>query len=208
LYLPQNTPVKQANIKLIGYNEDFEKTIEMSPAMMKQRIIPFIPFILFLVAIGYFLLIAVQHDENIENPHINKPAPSFSVPMYRAKYELKNHDLVGQLSLVHFFATDCSGCEIERGILHKLKETNTIPIYGIAVNTDEWRLSKWIQEYGNPYKRIGVDRFGKMRLDWGVLGTPETFIIDSEGTVLYRFAGSLTPEFVKEVVLPIIERNG
>ncbi|MFL2660901.1 MAG: DsbE family thiol:disulfide interchange protein [Alphaproteobacteria bacterium] len=107
--------------------------------------------------------------------------------------ELKNNDV----NIVNFFASWCPPCRFEHPQLSILSKQ--IPIIGIAKKNDIDDLVPWLEELGNPYKKIGIDREGLISIDWGVYGLPETFIIDNNGVIKYKHVGPIMKDDLKKI---------
>ncbi|MGH6894850.1 MAG: DsbE family thiol:disulfide interchange protein, partial [Dongiaceae bacterium] len=109
-------------------------------------------------------------------------------------------------SLVNVFASWCVACRYEHPIFLRLKQTGVVPIHGIDYKDKPEDAAAWLDELGDPYVRTGADLDGRVGIDWGVAGVPETFIIDSEGRVAYKQIGPITQEALDDTILPLIDR--
>jgi len=111
----------------------------------------------------------------------------------------------GQVKLVNYWASWCAPCRVEHPNLDQLAAEG-IPIYGINYKDDPAKAVAFLEELGDPYAAIGADASGRMALDWGVYGVPETYVIDGDGTIILRFAGPVTQRVMRETLLPALER--
>ncbi|MDZ7683697.1 MAG: DsbE family thiol:disulfide interchange protein [Gammaproteobacteria bacterium] len=149
----------------------------------------------------------------LEDPHylpselINRPFPEFSAAeLHDESRQVTTEDLQGQVSLVNVWATWCANCIIEHPELMRIKNEEDIPIYGINYNDDVAKARRWLERYDNPYELNIVDDEGKLGIDLGVYGAPETFIIDENAVIQYRHVGVLTEEIFDDTFRPIIDQ--
>ena len=108
--------------------------------------------------------------------------------------------------VVNFFASWCVPCRIEHPLLMRLSQQDHVPIYGIAYKDKPEDAAKLLAQMGDPYRRIGLDQNGRTGLDFGVYGVPETYVIDRDGHIRKRFVGPLTPEQVRDELLPLLQK--
>jgi cytochrome c biogenesis protein CcmG/thiol:disulfide interchange protein DsbE len=109
----------------------------------------------------------------------------------------------GQVKLVNYWASWCGPCRVEHPNLEQLAGEG-VPIYGINYKDDAGNARRFLDDLGDPYAAVGVDESGRMALDWGVYGVPETYVIDGEGTILLRVAGPLTQRVLTETIRPAL----
>ena len=119
--------------------------------------------------------------------------------------ELKFEKYKNKVFAVNFFASWCAPCRIEAPIIEDLSKI--IPIVGIAYKDKPIDTKKFFEEFGNPYDQIGIDDSGKVAIEWGVYGVPETFLINEKGEIIYRHAGPLLYNTFNSEVLPIIKNS-
>jgi cytochrome c biogenesis protein CcmG/thiol:disulfide interchange protein DsbE len=165
-----------------------------------------IPAAVFAVlAAGFYAGLGI--DPNVlPSPLIDQPAPRFALPPLQGEAQgFSSADLQGHVSLVNTFASWCAPCRAEHPILNALARTKRVPIYGIDYKDKEDAAVAWIAELGNPYTRIGADD-GRVGIDWGIYGVPETFIVDKGGRVRYKHVGPLTAAEVEGTILPLVAR--
>jgi cytochrome c biogenesis protein CcmG/thiol:disulfide interchange protein DsbE len=158
-----------------------------------------------LLAVGFFVGLGI--DPNVlPSPLIDQPAPEFALPPLESDQRgFSSADLQGHVSLVNTFASWCAPCRSEHPVLNALAQTKRVPIYGINYKDKTDNARAWISELGNPYTKIGADD-GRVGIEWGVYGVPETFLVDSEGRVRYKHVGPLTPADVEHTILPLVAR--
>jgi cytochrome c biogenesis protein CcmG/thiol:disulfide interchange protein DsbE len=152
------------------------------------------------------LILGLRSDPSeLPSQYIGKPAPQFSLPTLKDPSKtLSTADLKGQVSLVNIWATWCGGCRTEHGFLLELARTNTIPIYAIDWRDNRPDALNFMNQLGDPYVASGFDEDGRVGIDWGAYGAPETFLIDAEGMVVYRFTGPLNRAFWEQEFVPRI----
>ena len=170
--------------------------------------------VLYAMPLAVFLLIGVwiavpliRGDDPRQLPSalIDQPAPDFELPPLPG-YEngLSTADLVGQVDLVNVFASWCVPCLAEHPIITRLAEEAGVRVLGINYQDAPDDALDWLERHGNPYERIGADRDGRIAIDWGVYGVPETFIVDRDGRIRYRHPGPITPDILTQEILPLL----
>lgn len=157
--------------------------------------------------IGIFLGIGLTlNPGEVPSPLIGKPAPEFALPPVRGRIEgLSTKDLKGDVSLVNVFASWCTACLDEHPLLMQLYQENIVPIYGLNYKDRPEDAAAWLDTLGDPYTRTGADINGRVGIDWGVYGVPETFIVDRQGQIAYKHIGAIDAKVLKETLLPLIK---
>lgn len=173
---------------------------------LKRRRWYLVPILGF-AALAVLLAIGLQLDpRRVPSPLIGKPAPVFSLPPVKGRtLGLASADLIGRASLVNVFASWCVACREEHPILMQFKEQGLVPIHGLNYKDDPGDAAAWLDQYGDPYTRTGADLDGRVAIDWGVYGVPETFIVDRRGHIAYKHIGPITPEALQRKILPLIK---
>lgn len=134
-----------------------------------------------------------------------KPAPDIQLALLGSEPLFTREDLRdGKVKLVNFWASWCAPCRVEHPNLQALSNEG-VPVYGVNYKDQPDKALGFLAELGNPYTAIGADPSGRMALDWGVYGVPETFVIDGEGTVLFRFAGPVTERVIEKDLRPLLD---
>lgn len=176
------------------------------PASIKRFVLPGLVVLVFAVIVVFFAL-GLQHDpRKLPSALLDQAAPSFDLPGLKdGQPGLKTADLKGQVTLVNIFASWCVPCRVEHPLLMRLAKENKVDVLGIAWKDQRQDASSFLDELGNPYKRIGFDGSGRVGIDWGVYGVPETYVIDREGRIRYKVVGPMMPQELTERVLPLIE---
>lgn len=141
----------------------------------------------------------------LPSPYIDKAAPAFDLPQLQdPQARLSNADLLGRKSLVNVWATWCVGCREEHAYLMELAAQEFIPVYGINWRDSREDALRWLQQYGDPYKATGFDADGRVGIDWGVYGAPETFLVDENGVVLHKHLGPLSEPIWQRDFVPLL----
>jgi cytochrome c biogenesis protein CcmG/thiol:disulfide interchange protein DsbE len=169
-----------------------------------KRLLTLLPLALFAVLIGYFAL-GLQHDPHLlPSAMIDKPAPEFALPpLLDDKPGLARADLADGPVLVNFFASWCVPCRAEHPILARIAGEG-VRIDGIDYKDKPDDAKRWLTELGDPYRRLAVDRDGRVAIDFGVYGVPETYVVDRAGKIRYRQVGPITPDDLARTIRPLL----
>ncbi len=169
------------------------------------RLIFILPLLLFGAIAVYFAIGLTKDPRNLPSALIDKTAPEFTLPPLRdGEPGLANTDLGGEVKIVNVFASWCVPCKLEHPVFMRFSQQNDTPLYGINYKNIKSEAVAWLSQLGDPYQRIGFDLSGRVGIEWGVYGVPETYIIDKEGRIRYRHAGPILPKVMKETILPLI----
>jgi cytochrome c biogenesis protein CcmG/thiol:disulfide interchange protein DsbE len=142
----------------------------------------------------------------IPTPLIGKPVPQFALPPVKGRaLGLASANLVGEPSLVNVFASWCVECQLEHPLIMQMKSRGVAPIHGLNDKNRPDDAARWLNTFGDPYTRTGADLDGRVAIDWGVYGVPETFVIDADGRVAFKHIGPLTAEVVERTIMPLID---
>lgn len=172
-----------------------------------RRLILVVPLIGFL-SLAVALAVGLSRDPSrIPSALIGKPVPQFSLPPVKGRsLGLSSTDLHGEVSLVNVFASWCVACREEHPVLMQMKADNIVPIHGLNYKDQPDNAARWLNTMGDPYMRTGADLDGRVAIDWGVYGVPETFVITKEGRIAYKHIGAVTPTVLEEKLLPLIRK--
>lgn len=155
------------------------------------------------------LSVALDPDRNLNDlpsPLLNKPAPEFDLPSLTDETQRVSLASFGnEMVLLNIWATWCVGCRQEHGFLNELAESGAIPIYGINWRDQRAEALQWLQQLGDPYTATGYDEDGRVGIDWGAYGAPETFLIAADGTVLFKQLGPLSWPLWQQNFVPLID---
>ena len=144
----------------------------------------------------------------VPSPLIDKPAPVVSIckrstPLRRL---LSSEDMRGQVWLLNVWASWCSGCREEHPVLVEFAKTRTVPIVGLDYKDQPDDARRWLDNFGNPYVASVSDPDGRTGIEFGVYGVPETFVIDKAGIIRYKQIGPITPEVLRDTILPLVKK--
>lgn len=143
----------------------------------------------------------------VPSPLIGKPVPDFELPPVQGRsLGLASADLTGEVSLVNVFASWCTACREEHPLFMRLQREGAVPIHGLNYKDQPEDAAAWLDELGDPYSRTGADIKGRVGIDWGVYGVPETFVIDHEGRIAYKHIGPITDRAWRDTLQPLIQR--
>lgn len=164
-----------------------------------------LPLILFIV-MAIFLAIGLNlNPSEIPSPLLDKPAPAFAAAKLQLPDEkLTNADLKGQVWLFNVWASWCVSCREEHPVLNELARQKAVTIIGLNYKDDPTAAKNWLDTLGNPYNVSIMDQDGRIGLDWGVYGVPETFVVDKKGIVRYKHTGPVSINDVQQTFLPLI----
>jgi cytochrome c biogenesis protein CcmG/thiol:disulfide interchange protein DsbE len=141
----------------------------------------------------------------IVSPLIGKAAPQFVLPnLLDDKSPLGSDVLKGRWALVNVWGTWCAECRAEHTALLAIHQEGKVPIIGIDWKDDDAQALAWLSELGNPYERVGADRDGRIAVDWGVYGAPETFLVNPAGVIVHKHVGALSPAVWQHEFMPLI----
>ena len=172
---------------------------------MKARYL--IPLVLFFVLAG-FLAVGLQRDPHeIPSPLVSKPAPAFEVPQVAAAdKQFSPKDMRGQVWMLNVWASWCVACRVEHPVLVDIGRSKVVPLIGLDYKDTRPAALKFLGQNGDPYGLSAFDADGRVGIDYGVYGVPETFVIDKEGVIRYKHIGPITAEALDKTILPLIER--
>ena len=177
------------------------------PTANRRRLILLLPLALFgVLAIVLGVGLSLNPRE-VPSPLIGKPVPAFDLPPVKGRtLGLASRDLVGDVSLVNVFASWCVACRAEHPLLVDLARRGVVAIHGLNYKDPPDDAARWLEEWGDPYTRTGADIDGRVAIEWGVYGVPETFLIGPDGKIAYKHIGPMTAEFVQGHLMPMIEK--
>ena len=166
-----------------------------------------IPALLFLVLTG-FLFVGLYKDPSlIPSPLIGKPIPTFATSTLRDSGKIiTDKDIQGDYALINVWATWCAACKQEHAALVYLASKLQVPIYGLNYKDDRGAAINWLQQYGDPYVINIFDENGRIGIDFGVYGAPETFLVDGNGIIHHKLVGVMTPDVWEKQFTPKIKQ--
>jgi cytochrome c biogenesis protein CcmG, thiol:disulfide interchange protein DsbE len=164
-----------------------------------------LPLAIFL-ALAVFLYVGLYRDpRDVPSPLIGKPAPSFKVPTLHDETKLlAREDFLGKPWILNVWASWCQPCREEHPLLVEWAKRSQVRIVGLHYKDTKQAGLRWLQQLGNPYAVTLFDGDGRLGLDFGVYGVPETFVIDPQGVIRFKHKGALTPQVMREKVEPLL----
>jgi len=174
-------------------------------------------YLRFLIPLGVFLglvaflAVGLKLDpKEVPSPLIGKPAPDFVLTrLDNPAQTILRDDLLGKVWMLNVWASWCVACREEHPLLVKFSRQKLLPVYGLNYKDERMAGLRWLSSFGNPYDASLFDKDGRVGIDWGVYGVPETFIIDRQGVVRFKHIGPLTPEVIRTRIEPLVrELNG
>ena len=171
-----------------------------------RRLIFLVPLALFIVlAVAFALGLRPGRDPSeLPSAMIDKPMPAFDLATLDGTGRLASAALKGQVVLINFFASWCVPCRSEQPVLLRLKANNAVALFGIDYKDKTQDAQRYLAQLGDPYQRIGVDADGRLAIDFGVYGVPETYVIDKSGRIRLRHVGPIMPDALDGTILPLI----
>ena len=163
------------------------------------------PFVIFIVLAGFLLVGLNLNPREVPSPLIDKPAPAFTLPqLHDPSKQFSSQDMKGQVWLLNVWASWCVSCRQEHPVLMDLASQNIVPIYGLDYKDKRADGLAWLRNGGNPYVLSIVDKEGRVGIDYGVYGVPETYVIDKQGIIRYKQIGPVTVASLQEKILPLV----
>lgn len=168
-----------------------------------------VPAGLFIALIAFFFVGLGRDKQTLPSPLLGKPAPQFELPrLDDPSQTIANSRFAGQPYVVNVWATWCVGCRQEHEALLEIARRSEVPVLGLNWKDDRQLASRWLLELGDPYTVTAFDEEGRVAIDWGVYGAPETFLIDAGGMVVHKHVAPITLEIWERDFLPLIRTSG
>lgn len=167
-----------------------------------------IPLGLFLVLVVFLAIGLTRGDDRDKLPSalINKPAPTFRLPQLQDPAKtFSAEDMRGKVWLLNVWASWCVACRDEHSHLLDYERSGVVPIYGLNYKDKNEDALGWLEELGDPYVLSAVDLDGRVGIDYGVYGAPETYVIDKSGTIRLKHIGPMMPDVWSEKILPLVQ---
>lgn len=172
-----------------------------------RRLLLIAPLIGFAALVAAFAARLGSDPNLVPSPLIGRLVPEFNLPPVKGRLlGLASVNLKGEVSLVNVFASWCVACRDEHPVLMRLKTDGVVAIHGLDYKDKPDDAAKWLDTMGDPYGRTGADRDGRVGIDWGVYGVPETFVVDAGGHIALKQVGAITPEILEKTILPLVAK--
>ena len=166
-----------------------------------------------LIPLGIFGVLAIflyvglgLNPTRVESPLIDKPAPSFTLPqLQQPTATFSSEEMKGKVWLLNVWASWCVSCRYEHPVFMQLARSKIVPIYGLNYKDEREDSIAWLRQHGNPYVLSAYDIEGRVGIDYGVYGTPETYVIDQQGVIRYKHIGPVSPKDLQDTILPLVK---
>jgi cytochrome c biogenesis protein CcmG/thiol:disulfide interchange protein DsbE len=185
-------------------------------AQGRSNFLRLLPVVIFVVIAGFFAMALRSGDPSlVPSTLVGKKVPKTTFPPVDGLEAaagtpaagFTSDDLAkGKVSVVNYWASWCVPCVDEHPMLEQLKTASGVDVYGINYKDQAAAARRFLGRYGNPFTAVGTDADGRAAIDWGVYGTPETFVVNGKGEVIYKHVGPITPESLQTKLLPIIAK--
>jgi len=174
---------------------------------MSRFVLPLAGFI----ALAVVLAIGIKHAPEkgaIPSVLIGKPAPAFTLPVLSEGGRMvSSRDLRGRWYVLNVWGTWCATCREEHAFLLEIQRSGQIPVIGLDWKDDDAQARSYLQQLGNPYEIVAVDREGRTAIDYGVAAAPESFLVNPQGVIVFKCIGALTPEVWQREFAPRLPRT-
>ena len=162
------------------------------------------PLAIFLLLVGFLAVGLKLNPREVPSPLVGKPAPAFELPvLQQANRKFTPADMRGKVWLLNVWASWCESCRDEHPLLVDLSKKGVLPILGLNYKDKGEDAQRWLARFGDPYQLSAVDADGRIGIDYGVYGVPETYLIDAEGVIRYKQIGAITPAILEQKILPL-----
>jgi cytochrome c biogenesis protein CcmG/thiol:disulfide interchange protein DsbE len=168
-----------------------------------------VPLVCFLVLLGFLAAGLRLKPREVPSPLVNKPVPTFRLPtLADPAQQLSPQDLRGKVWILNVWASWCVACRDEHPVLVDFAKAGLVPLYGLNYKDKRPDALGWLAKFGDPYQQSLSDLDGLVGIDLGVYGVPETFVVDRNGVIRYKHIGPVTPEVLRDTIIPLIGRLG
>jgi cytochrome c biogenesis protein CcmG/thiol:disulfide interchange protein DsbE len=169
---------------------------------MNKYLLPLGVFVLLVVLLGVGLSL---NPREVPSPLIGKPAPAFQLPqLHEPQKTFAPAELRGKAWILNVWASWCAACRDEHPVLTDLARSGIAPVYGLNYKDKRTDAIEWLKRFGDPYVVSLVDTDGRVGIDYGVYGVPETYVIDKQGVIRYKRIGPVTREIVDRKIVPLL----
>ncbi|MBE7423586.1 MAG: DsbE family thiol:disulfide interchange protein [Zoogloeaceae bacterium] len=165
-----------------------------------------LPLGIFIVLVAFLAIGLNLNPREVPSPLIGKPAPAFVLPqLHQPEARFAPKDLQGKVWLLNVWASWCVSCRQEHPILVELAKRNIVPIYGLNYKDPREDALRWLKQFGDPYVLSIADVEGRVGIDYGVYGVPETYLIDKAGVIRFKHIGPVTQDVLEKTILPLVK---
>ena len=171
------------------------------------RVMVYAPLALFALLLIAFAVGLTLNPSEIPSALIGKPVPDFDLPPVEGRtLGLSSDNLKGEVSLVNVFASWCTECRVEHPLWMEISRRGIVPVHGLNYKDQPEDAKQWLDSLGDPFTRTGADIDGRVSIDWGVYGVPETFVVDRNGTIVFKKIGAINRKSLEEEILPLVRK--
>ena len=168
-----------------------------------------LPLVVFLVLVGFLAAGLRLKPRDLPSPLLNKPVPAFSLAtLSDPAQQVSPQDLRGKVWILNVWASWCVACRDEHPVLVDFAKAGLVPLYGLNYKDKPVDALGWLAKFGNPYQQSLSDQNGLVGIDLGVYGVPETFVVDRNGVIRFKHVGPVTPEVLRDTIIPLIGQLG
>lgn len=166
-----------------------------------------LPLIIFLVVAGFLFKGLFLNPREVPSPLVGKPAPQFNLArLDAADKTFSPKEMLGKVWLLNAWASWCAACKDEHPLLVELSKADFVPIIGLDYKDNNQDAQQWLDQAGNPYAINAVDADGRVGINYGVYGVPETYVIDKKGNIAYKQIGPITIEVLRDKIVPLVKQ--
>ncbi len=166
-----------------------------------------LPLAVFAIVVAFLWKGLDLDPHQVPSPLVEKPAPAFALPqLHVPDKQFSAAEMKGQVWLLNVWGSWCVSCRVEHPLLVQLAKSGLVPVYGLNWKDRREDALGWLEKFGDPYKMSASDEAGRVAIDYGVYGAPETFVIDKQGVIRYKQIGPLTPEALRDTILPMVKK--
>jgi cytochrome c biogenesis protein CcmG/thiol:disulfide interchange protein DsbE len=175
---------------------------------MNMKVLRFaVPLALFVGLVAFFAVGLTRDPRQVPSPFIDKPAPAFQLAqLHEADRVFRPEDMKGKVWMLNVWASWCVSCRVEHPLLVEVSRRGIVPIVGLNYKDKRDDGLQWLSRLGNPYTLSAFDVEGRVGIDYGVYGVPETFVIDKQGVIRHKQIGPVTAEAWEKTILPLIRK--
>ena len=178
----------------------------MTP-LARRRLLWALPFLVFVLLVGLFAAGLQRDPRALPSQRVGQPAPAFSLPrLDDPAQRFAPADLKGQVWLLNVWASWCSACAQEHAAVTELARGHGVTVVGLNQQDEPDAARDWLARLGNPYRLSVMDTDGRISIDYGVYGVPETYLIDKKGVIRFKQIGPITPEALSQKILPLAKQ--
>lgn len=165
-----------------------------------------LPLVIFLVLAGFLFVGLGLNPHEVPSPLVGKPASAFTLPqLHDTNKQFSSEEMKGKVWLLNVWASWCVSCREEHPVLMELSRQHIVPIYGLNYKDKKTDGEMWLSRGGDPYVLSAMDSEGRIGIDYGVYGVPETYVIDKQGIIRYKQIGPVNPQNLSEKILPLVK---